>query len=42
MTQLQFIERQLWLNQLLGHHPSLVKDLTIDYASTFAGGAIAA
>ena len=31
MTQLQFIERQLWLNQLLGHHPSLVKDLTIDW-----------
>jgi hypothetical protein len=31
MTQMQFIERRLWLNQLIGHHPNLGDALELDW-----------
>ena len=31
LTQLQFIERQLWLNQLIGAHPNVLQGLTVDW-----------
>lgn len=31
MTQLQFIQRQLWLNQLIGHHPNVSDGVELDW-----------
>lgn len=36
MTQLQFVERRLWLNQVIGHHPSLAQDLQLDWRLNFS------
>ena len=36
LTQLQFVERRLWLNQLIGHHPSVVENLDVDWRLNFS------
>ena len=39
LTQLQFIERRLWLNQLLGAHPELLQGLQVDWRLNLSNAA---